>query len=82
MDARIPKTQLKKFNTISTIKSFCYDPICPEVVLLQLQQLDSLKVSGPVNIPNKFYKLLAHIISPFLSEIFSSSTRMEIFLLQ
>ena len=33
MDARIPKTQLKKFNTINKLKSFCYDPICPEVVL-------------------------------------------------
>ena len=53
------------------MKSFCYDPISPEGVLLQLQQLDTSKASGPENIPNKFYKILAPIISPFLSEIFN-----------
>ena len=53
------------------MKSFCYDPISPEEVLLQLQQLDTSKASGHENIPNKFYKLLAPTISPFLSEIFN-----------
>ena len=38
---------------------------------MQLQQLDSSKASGPENIPNKFYKLLAPMILPFLSEIFN-----------
>ena len=64
-DAKIPNTQLKKFNTTDITKSFCYDPINPEEVLLQLQQLDTSKASVPENIPNKFYKLLAPIISPF-----------------
>ena len=72
MDAKIPNTQLKKFSTTNVMKSFCYDPISPEEVLLQLQQLSTSKASGPENIPNKFYKLLAPIISPFLSEIFNA----------
>ena len=59
----------KKFNTTNIINSFCYDLISPEEVLLQLQQLDTSKASGLKNLPNKFYKLLAPIISPFLSEI-------------
>ena len=71
MDAKIPNTQLKKFRTTNMMKSFCYDPISPEEVLLQLQNLTNQKASGPENIPNKFYKLLAPIISPFLSEIFN-----------
>ena len=71
MDAKIPNTQVKKFSTTNVMKSFCYDPISPEEVLLQLQQLGTSKASGPENIPNKFYKLLAPIISPFLSEIFN-----------
>ena len=53
------------------MKSFCYDPISSEEVLLQLQQLDISKASKPENIPNKFYKLLAPIISPFWSEVFN-----------
>ena len=73
MDAKIPNTQSKQFNTTNTMKSFCYDPLSPEEVLLQLQQLDSSKANGPENIPNKFYELLAPIISPFLSEIFNGS---------
>ena len=36
---------------------------------MQLQQLDMSKASRPKNIANKFYKLLAPVISPFLSEI-------------
>ena len=68
MDAKIPNTQLKKFNATNIKKSFCYDPIFPEEVLLQLA---TSKASGPENISNKFYKLLAPIISPFLSEIFN-----------
>ena len=69
MDAKIPNTYLKKFNTTNIMKSSCYDPVSPEEVLFQLQQLDSSKVSGRENIPNIFYKLLAPIISPLLSEI-------------
>ena len=69
-DAKIPNTQLKKFSTTNIIKSFCY-LISPEEVLLQLQQLDTSKASGPENIPNKFYELLAPMILPFLSEIFN-----------
>ena len=70
MNAKI-NTQLKKFNTTNIMKSFCCDPISPKKVLLQYQQLDSSKASGPENIPNKIYKLLTPIISPFLSEIFN-----------
>ena len=34
MDAKIPTTQLKKFNTTSIMKLFCYDPIRSEEVLI------------------------------------------------
>ena len=33
MDAKIPNSQLKKFNTTSIMKSLCYDPINPKEVL-------------------------------------------------
>ena len=71
MNAKIPNTQFKKFNTTNIMKSFCYDPISLEEALLQLQQLDSSKANGPKSIPNKFYKLLVSIISPFFSDVFN-----------
>ena len=61
------------------MKSFCCDPISSEEVLLELRQLDTSKASGPENIPNKFYKLLAPTISPFLREIFNGCYEKEDF---
>ena len=37
------------------MQSFFHDPITPEEVSAQFQQLDPLEAYGPENIPNKFY---------------------------
>ena len=39
---------------------------------MQFRQINAFKVSGPENVPNKFYKLLAPIISPYLSNLFNA----------
>ena len=39
---------------------------------MQFRQINAFKASGPENVPNKFYKLLVPIISPYLSNIFNA----------
>ena len=41
-------------------------------MLIQFRQIYAFKASGPENVPDKFYKLLAPIISPYLSSIFTA----------
>ena len=53
MDAKIPQAT-KKFKIPSVMQSFFHDPITPEEVSAQFQQLDPLKAYGPENIPIKF----------------------------
>ena len=47
------------------------EPITNDEVYLQLSHLNPWKASGPDNLPNKFLKLLAPIISPLLASIFN-----------
>ena len=69
MDAKIPPSR-NIFSIPSAVNSFAYEPITNEVYL-QLSKLNPRKASGPDNLPNKFSKLLALIISPFLANIFN-----------
>ena len=72
MGAIIPQSGYH-FNIRSVVNSFVYEPITYDEVYLQLSQLNPRKANGSENIPvpNKFLKLLALIISPFLVNIFN-----------
>ena len=70
MDAKIPPSR-NIFNIPSVVNSFAYEPISNDEVYLQLSQLNPRKANGPENLPNKFWNLLAPIISPFLANIFN-----------
>ena len=76
MDAKIAKASTK-FKTPSVTKSFFYKTITPEEVLTQICQLNIAKVSGPENIPNKFYQSIGPIIAPYLSNIFNNCYNNE-----
>ena len=39
---------------------------------MQFRQINAFKASGPENVPNKFYNLLAPIKSPYSSNIFNA----------
>ena len=79
MDAKIPKTSTKQFDIPSKIKSFQYDYITPEEILSEFAKLDTSKASGPENVPNKLYKIIAPILSPHLSKIFNQCYEVGIF---
>ena len=70
MDAKIPPSR-NIFNIPSVVNSFACEPITNDEVYLQLSQLNPRKANGPENFPNKFWKLLAPIISPFLANKFN-----------
>ena len=72
LDSKISRTGIKKCNVPSIVQSFFYEPITSEEVLMQFCQINAFKASGPENVPNKFYKLLAPIISPYLSNLFNA----------
>ena len=79
MDAKIAKASTK-FKTPSVTKSSFYETIAPEEVLTQISQLNIAKASGPENIqyiPNKFYRLIGPIITPYLSNIFNNCYNNE-----
>ena len=78
-DAKIPKTSTKQFDIPSKIKSFQYDYITPEEILSEFAKLDTSKASGPENVPNKLYKIIAPILSPNLSKIFNQCYEVGIF---
>ena len=80
MDSNIPKAT-KSFSVPSLTKSFVYDAIIKEEVLAQIQQLNPNKAPGPENIPIKFLRALATIISPYLSNIFNKCFESGTFLL-
>ena len=65
----LPKTT-KCFYFPNLTKSFVFDAITKEEVLVQTLQLNSNKASDTENIPIKFLRALATIISPYLSNIF------------
>ena len=69
MDSKIPKAT-KSFQIPGLAKSFVFDLITEAEVSAQFQQLNPNKAPGPENIPTKFLKLLATIISPYLRKIF------------
>ena len=75
MDAKIPKTSRKQFDILSKIKSFQYDDITPDKTLSELAKLDTSKASGP----NKLYKIIAPILSPYLCKIFNQCYEVGIF---
>ena len=79
MYSNIPKAT-KSFSVPSLTKSFVYDAITKEEVLVQIQQLNPKKAPGPENIPIKFLRALATIISPYLSNIFNKCFESGTFL--
>ena len=72
LDSKISRTEIKKCNVPSIVQSFFYEPITSEEVLMQFCQINAFKASEPENVPDKFYKLLAPIISPYLSNLFNA----------
>ena len=66
MDAKIPKTSKKQFDIPSKNKSFKYGYITSEKILSEFAKLDTSKVSGPENAPNKLCKIIAPILLPYL----------------
>ena len=78
MDAKIPPSR-NIFNIPSVVNSFAHEPITYDEVYLQFSQLNPRKANGPENLPNKFWKLLAPIISPFLANIFNECFEVEKF---
>ena len=72
LDSKISRTRIKKCNVPSIVQLFFYEPITSAEVLMQFRQINAFKASGPENVPNKFYKLLASIIFPYLSNIFNA----------
>ena len=70
MDSKIPKA-IKSFQIPGLAKSFMFDLIAEAEVSTQFQQLNPNKAPGPENIPIKFLKPLATIISPYLCKIFN-----------
>ena len=72
MDAKIPKCQNKdKFKLSSLLNSFQFELISSDEVNKQLSELNTSKACGFENVPNKLYKIIAPIISPFLADIFN-----------
>ena len=71
MAAKITKTSTKQFDIPSKMKSFQYGYITPKEILSEFAKLDTSKAFGPENIPNKLYKIIAIILSPYLSKIFN-----------
>ena len=61
MNVKISKTSIKQFDIPSRIKSFKYDYITPEEIVLEFPKLDTSKASEPENVPNKLYKSIAPI---------------------
>ena len=65
LDAAIPNAKFENCSISSIVHSFCFDAITPDEVHKQFCMLNSFKASGPENVPNKLYKLLAPILSLF-----------------
>ena len=72
LDSKISRTGIKKCNVPSIVQSLFYEPITSAEVLMQFRQINAFKASGPENVPNKFYKLLAPVIFPYLGNIFNA----------
>ena len=79
MDSNIPKVT-KSFCFLSLAKSFVFDAITEEEVLVQILLLNTSKVAGLENIPIKFLRALATVISPYLSNIFNKCFESGTFL--
>ena len=78
MDAKIPATT-KHFTFSSLLNSFMYNPISESDVYSQILQLNPLKAAGPENVPIKFLKILAPIISTYLRDAFNKCYKTGIF---
>ena len=63
MDSKIPKAA-KSYHCPGFAQSFVFDKITEEEVLAQIRLLNPNKAAGPKNIPIKFLKAIATIISP------------------
>ena len=63
----------------SKIKSFLYDYITPKKIHSEFAKLDTSKTSGPENVPNNLYKIIAPILSPHLSKIFNQCYEVGVF---
>ena len=61
------------------LKSFVYDPITEDEVYLQIFQLNPNKAVGPENVSTKILRVLATIISPYLSDTFNKCYETGIF---
>ena len=78
MDAKIPAAT-KHFTFPSLSNSFMYDPISENEVHLQILKLNLLKAAGLENVPIKFLKILAPIISTYLRDAFNKCYETEIY---
>ena len=78
LDAKIPAAT-KCFNFPSMLKSFVYDSITEDEVYLQIFQLNPNKAAGPENVPTKILRVLATIISPYLSDTLNKCYETGIF---
>ena len=70
MDAKISQTN-KAFPVPNLANSFVYEHITPEEAYFHLNQLNFRKANWPKNIPNKFLKVLAPVMAPYLDDIFN-----------
>ena len=80
MDAKIPAAT-KHFTFPSLPNSFMYDPISENEVYSQILLLNPLKAAWPKNVPIKFLKKLAPIISTYLRDAFNKCHEQEFFLI-
>ena len=78
LNAKIPAA-IKCFNFPSMLKSFMYHPITEDKVYLQILQLNPNKAAGPKNVPTKILRVLATILSPYLSDTFNKCYETGIF---
>jgi len=71
-DATIPSTRPTKFFGFSSLpNSFVFDPITKDEVYSQILQSNSKISAGPENIPIKFFRILASIISPYFKDAYN-----------
>ena len=78
MNAKKPAAT-KHFTFPSLPNSFMYDPISENEVYSQILQLNPLKAAGPENVPIKFLKILAPIISTYLRDAINKCHERGIF---
>ena len=78
LDAKIPAAT-KCFNFSNKLKSFVYDPFTEDEIYLQISQLYPNKAAGPENVPTKILRVLAFILSPYLSDTFNKCYETGIF---